>query len=217
MRLGEVTLQQIRRNRVVAAGQVAQELVVQTRRLEHRAQPLLVIRRVAEDLEHLAVLVAELELDDPVLQRLEAGRVTEHAAELDVLARGQRGQDAPLLEELALDLLDAREALLRRAEVVGGQAAQDGVELVDDQPHPELGRLVLDDEQQLVVVLGLAQRVLGAQQPVEVEVAGVGLAPAEVAGDAFLDVAQISGGVRGGGSPPGGCLAHSSASSSSRR
>ena len=50
---------------------------------------------------------------------------------------------------------------------------------------------MLDDEQQLVVVLGLAQRVLGAEQPVEVEVAGVGLAAAQVAGDALFDVSQV--------------------------
>ena len=83
---------------------------------------------------------------------------------LHVLARRQRRQHAPLLEELALDLLDAREALLGRAEVVDGEAREHRVELVDDQPHPQLGRLVLDDEQQLVVVLGVAQRVLGAEQ-----------------------------------------------------
>ena len=36
----------------------------------------------------------------------------------------QRRQHAPLLEQLALDLLDAREALLGRAEVVGGEEAR---------------------------------------------------------------------------------------------
>ena len=139
----------------------------------------------AEDLEHPAVLVAELELDDPVLQGLEARRVAEHVAELDVLARRERGEHAPLLEELALDLLHAREALLGRAEVVGGEGVQHAVELVDDQPHPELGRLVLDDEQQLVVVLGLAARVLGAEEAVQVQVVRVGQPPAQVAGDAL--------------------------------
>ena len=85
-----------------------------------------------------------------------------------------------------------------------GQALEHGVELVDDQPHPQLRRLVLDDEQQLVVVLGLAERMLGAQQPVEIQIAGVGLAPAQVAGDALFDVPQV--------------VAHGfSASSSSRR
>ena len=88
----------------------------------------------------------------------------EHVAELHVLARRQRGQHAPLLEQLALDLLDAREALLGGPEVVDGEVREHRVELVDDQPHPQLGRLVLDDEQQLVVVLGLAQRVLGVEQ-----------------------------------------------------
>ena len=109
---------------VVAAGEVAQELVVQARGLEHALQALVGGLVVAEDREHLAVLVAELELDDPVLQRLEAARGAEHVAELHVLARRQRGQHAPLLEQLALDLLDAREALLGRAEVVDGEARE---------------------------------------------------------------------------------------------
>ena len=92
----------------------------------------------AKTVEHLAVLVAELELDDPVLQRLEAGRGAEHAAELDVLGRRERREHAPLLEQLALDLLDAREPLLGRAEVVDGERGEHRVELVDDQPHPQL-------------------------------------------------------------------------------
>ena len=132
-------------------------------------------------------------------------RGAEHVAELHVLARRQRGQHAPLLEQLALDLLDAREALLGRAEIVGGQAREHLLELVDDQPHPQLGGLVLDDEQQLVVVLGLAQRMLGVEQLVQVEIARVGQAAAEIAGDARFDVAAVLVGT------------HPSASSSSRR
>ena len=52
-------------------------------------------------------------------------------------------------------------------------------------------RLVLDDEQQLVVVLGVAQRVLGAEQLLQVEVARVGEAAAQVARDALLDLAAV--------------------------
>ena len=151
----------------------------------------MLFRRVREDIEHLAVLVAELEFDDAVLQRLEARRVAEHAAELDVLARRQRRQHAPLLEQLALDLLHARQALLGGAEVVDRQAREDGVELVDDQPHPQLRRLVLDDEQQLVVVLGIAQRLLGGEQLVELEIGRVRPATAQVARDALLDRAPV--------------------------
>ena len=81
--------------------------------------------------------------------------VAEHVAELHVLGRRERREHAPLLEQLALDLLDPRQALLRRAEIVDRQRREHRVQLVDDQPHPQLARLVLDDEEQLVVVLGL--------------------------------------------------------------
>ena len=80
-------------------------------------------------------------------------------------------------------------------------AREHGVQLVDDQPHPQLAGLVLHDEEQLVVVLGLTERDLGREQPVQVQIAGVGLAVAQVARDARLDLAQIVG-------------AHSAASSS---
>src|SRR5262249_34871302 len=124
-------------------------------------------------------------------QRLKARRVAKHAAELDVLAGRERGEHAPLLEQLALDLLDAGEALLARAEVVVCEVREHRVELVDDQPHPQLRRLVLDDEQQLVVVLGIRQRMLGGEQLVELEVGGVREAAAQVARDAVLDRAAV--------------------------
>ena len=116
VRLRHVALQQgLDRHVVAGAGQIAQELVVDARRLERGRQQLLRRRVVVEDRQHPAVLVAEHELDRPVLVRLEARRRAEEAAELGVLRRGQRGQHRPLLGEAALDVLDPGQALERRA------------------------------------------------------------------------------------------------------
>ena len=101
------------------------------------------------------VLVAERELDGAVLRRLEAARVAQHAAELRVLGGRQRRQHRPLLGQRALDVLDPRDALQRRGELVVAQQAAGGRQLVQHELEPQLGGLVLDDEQQLVVVLGL--------------------------------------------------------------
>lgn len=72
-----------------------------------------------EDLEDRGVLVAEDELDRTVLVRLEAARAAEHAAELCVLGRRQRGEDRPLLGQGPLHVLDPRDALESGAELVG--------------------------------------------------------------------------------------------------
>ena len=50
-------------------------------------------------------------------------------------------------------------------EEVGGRA-----QLVQDELEPELRGLVLDDEEQLVMVLGIAHRMLRGEEPIEVEV-----------------------------------------------
>ena len=62
------------------------------------------------------VLAAEQELDRAVLRGLEAGRVAERRTERVVLRRRQRLEHRPLLEELLLDELDAREDLEARLE-----------------------------------------------------------------------------------------------------
>src|SRR3546814_11611553 len=80
--------------------QVAQEFVVQRRRLEHRAQPGGSFRVVREYLEHRRVLVAHQELDRAVLQRLESRRRAEDVAELHVLRGRQCLQHRPLRGEL---------------------------------------------------------------------------------------------------------------------
>ena len=63
----------------------------------------------------------------------------------------QRFQHRPLLEELLLDQLDAREDLEAGVETIVAHEGDRRLELVDHQLHPQLGRLMLDDEEHLVV------------------------------------------------------------------
>ena len=93
--------------------------------------------------------------------------VDEEAAELGVLGGGERGQHRPLLGQRLLDVLDPGEALERGREVVGPQQVAGRAQLVQHQLEPELGGLVLDDEEQLVVLRRHAQGVLGAQELVQ--------------------------------------------------
>jgi hypothetical protein len=66
-----------------------------------------------------------------------------------------------------LDVLDPGHPLQGRCQVVGAEQASGRPELVDHQLEPQLGGLVLDDEQHLVVLRWVALRLLGRQQPVE--------------------------------------------------
>ena len=79
-----------------------------------------------------------------------------------------------------------------------GEQAARRAQLVDQQLDPQLGGLVLDDEQHLVVVI--RERHLRVQQLVQVQVAGV-VQAGEVSFDAVLEPAQVAvdaDGVRGG-------------------
>lgn len=99
-------------------------------------------------------LAPEDELDDAILVRLNAAGWAEHMAELDILGGRERGEHAPLREQLGLDVLDAGEHFEGELEFVASNESKCFSEFVDDELEPELGGLVLDDEQQLVVVLG---------------------------------------------------------------
>ena len=140
---------------------------------------------VGEDADHGGVLVAEQELDRAVLRRLEAGGLAEVVAELDVLDRGQGLEHRPLLEHLLLDGLDARQALQGGGDLVDAEQGDGRSKLVHELLEPELGDLVLNDEQHLVVMVG--ERLLGGEQGIEVQVARIGELAAQVGGDTLLD------------------------------
>ena len=69
-----------------------------------------------------------------------------------------------------LHLLHAIQDLDRARQLVALQAFDRGVELVQDQLEPQLGDLMLDDEQHLVVLGRIADRLLRAQQLVELQI-----------------------------------------------
>src|SRR5262245_13753973 len=134
-------------------------------------------------LDEAGVLVAEQELDRPELVRLQPRGGAEHVAKERVLRRRERLEHRPLLEELALHLLYAREDLEAGRELIGLHVPDRRGELVDHELHPQLRGLVLDDEEHLVVVR--RARPLRREQRVELEVAavrGVGGEVGEIAG-----------------------------------
>jgi hypothetical protein len=70
------------------------------------------------------------------------------------------------------DVLDAGQPLEGRRDVIGADERHGRAQLVDKELEPQLGHLVLNDEQHFVVVI--RDGLLGVEQAVEVEIAGVG-------------------------------------------
>ena len=76
-------------------------------------------RIVAMEVHHARVLVAEHELDRAELVRLQPGGRAERVAEFDIFGGRKRLEHRPLLEQLPLHLLHAREDLERCLQGVG--------------------------------------------------------------------------------------------------
>ena len=129
-------------------------------------------------LQHLGVLVAEAELDHPVLPALEAAARGERRAHRRVLGRRHRRQHVPGVDQLLHDLAHPGEHLEGALQLVGGDRGDRRLELVQQQLHPQLADLVLDDEQHLVVRVRAA--LLRAEHRVEMEVVAVAHVAAEV-------------------------------------
>jgi len=158
-----------------------------------------------EHANHVGVLFAGQEFDQAVLQRLEARSRAKQVAEFQVFARRERFQHAPLLEQLALHHLHAREDLLHRPELVALEVGDRRTQFMDHQLQPKLRDLVLDDEQHLVVVHGPADRLLRGEQEVQAQVTAVALALRQVRDHAFFDRALVGKiGIHGGREGPGG-------------
>ena len=214
VRLAHVAGEQVGRHGVTAAGEEAQHLVVEAGGLVDGRQRRVLGRLVGEHRQHRGVLVAEQELDHPVLQRLEARGRPEMRPDARVLAGRQRLEHAPLLDQLLLHVLDPGDALERAIEPVFAKVADGRLQFGDDQLHPQLRGLVLDDEQQLVVVVRRAARLLGGQQHVETQVSGVTQAVAEVGGDA--DFQRAVDGIGHGDAEQGGRTVYGAASPAQR-
>jgi hypothetical protein len=125
---------------------------------------------MAEARQDRAVFAAELELEQAILHRLKARRRAERVAKRRVFGRRQRGKHGPLIDQLVLHLLYAIEYFDGARQLVALQTFDRGVELVQDQLEPELRDLMLNDEQHLVVLGSVADRLLRAQQLVELQV-----------------------------------------------
>ena len=173
-----VAREMARRHRQAASRQQAQRFVVERRRLErfpHLGQqvgPMLV------RLEHRRILVAEPELDHPVLPALEAAARGERRPHRRVLGRRHRRQHVPGVDQLLHDLADARQHLEGALQLIAGDRRGGRLELVQQQLHPQLADLVLDDEEHLVVRFRAA--LLGAEHVVEMQVVAVAHVAAEV-------------------------------------
>jgi hypothetical protein len=102
--------------------------------------------------DHRALLVAEHEFDQPELIRLKARRPPERTAKGRVVARRECREHVPGLDELGHDPSHARQHLEGRLEIIGADPVAGGAQLVTDELQPQLGGLVLDDEQHLVVL-----------------------------------------------------------------
>ena len=151
----------------------------------------MVLGVVPVDAHEVRVLVAEHELQQAVLPRLESRGRSELVAEARVLERRHRRQHVPHVQQLGLDAADAAEHLEAGIQIVALDGADRGFELVQAELEPQLARLVDDDEEHLVVLR--RARMLRGEDPVEIEVAAVGLGPRDVPVHGF--VRQVDGAV----------------------
>ena len=119
--------------------------------------------------QHASVLVAQLEFQDAILRGLKTGRGSEHSAKRGVFSRCQRRKHGPLRDQLILHLFQTLQDLDASRDLVFLQTHDGRVQLVQSQLEPELGHLVLDNEQHLVVMRGLAERPLGTEELVQLQ------------------------------------------------
>jgi hypothetical protein len=101
---------------------------------------------------------------------LKPGRAAEGIAKRGILRRRERREHGPLIDELMLNLLDAVQHLDAARQLVLAQERDRRVDLMEDQLEPQLRDLVLDDEQKLVVLGRGADRLLRAEQLVELKI-----------------------------------------------
>ena len=176
---------------------MAQELVVERRGAQQRGERVESRRIVAKDLECRGTLVAEQELDRPILRRLEARGLPEHGTERLVFGRRERLQDGPLLEELLLDHLHPGERFEARVELIRLHVTNRCFQLVNHELHPQLRDLVLDDEEHLVVarwpLRRARERLLRGKQAIEAQVSCVGEPIAKIGDDARLETIVCHG------------------------
>jgi MFS family permease len=212
--LAPVALQPARRDREAASGEQPDRLVIEAGPLQRLVQQGVAGRPVAMGRQQGPVLVAEDELDQPVLVGLESRGVAEPVPEGEIVGRRQRRQHVPGLDQLRLDARHPGGHLEGRGEVVGADPLARRLELVQRQLQPQLGRLVHDDEQHLVMLR--RKRPLAVEQPVELQVLAIAHRLAEVGMGAGLRrllrlafrlrrVLRAQAGLPGRAAPPASC------------
>ena len=182
-----------------------QELVVETRAPQGGIERPVGHFVMAEQLQEGGVLVAQDILDGAILCGLQPRGGTEHMPELGVFAGRQGLQDAPLLEQLTLDLFHPREDLEARVEVgrrgCARMAARSSWRM--SLNHSSLVWCWMMNKQ-LVVVRRIAQGPLRVQERVEAQVLRIGLPAGQIAVDPGFEV-PLQGVVVGHGD--GKCVA----------
>src|SRR5688572_13836556 len=181
--LTPVAVEILRRDLVAAPTQQAEALVVETRCPQCLFEPVVHLGRASIDFDGCRVLVAEQELEHPVLVRLEARGLAKLVAERRVVRWRHRREDVPGLRQLRLHAGHTREHLEGRSKHVAAHVIDRAGELVYAELHPQLGRLVDDDEKHLIVMKRL--RALGRQHAVELQVFPVADRLAQVPVDAL--------------------------------
>ena len=184
VRLRPVALDVRGGDRKAAPRKQSQRFVVQRRRRVRRFHARQDLGPVRMRLQHGRILVAEHELDAAVLPALEAAALAEVRTDRRVLRRRHRRQHVPRMHQLLHDAAHPRHHLERAAELVVAHRGHRGGQLVQHELHPQLARLVLHDEQHLVVVG--RQRMLRVQHLVQVQVVGVAHLVREVELRAFV-------------------------------
>jgi hypothetical protein len=142
------------------------------------------LRIATMHLDGIRVLVTDDELQHPVLHRLESRRPPQLIAKQRIFRRRHRRQHVPRLHQLLLNARHARQHLERRPQVIAPNVLARRGQLVQAQLHPQLRRLVDDDEQHLVVLE--RDRPLRAEDLVQAEVLAVTLRFAEVPMDLLI-------------------------------
>ncbi|MCY1423661.1 hypothetical protein D9M71_393810 [compost metagenome] len=170
-RAGWVTLETLRVDRQPGVGHQANRFVIQRRRGDGFFQFLQQLRPMGVGAQQRRALVTQDELDFTVLERLEARRLPQERPDRVVLGGRHGGQYRPRMHQLIKDSRDPRQHLEGRRQLTQPNVFAGGLELVQHQLHPQLGGLVLDDEQHLVMVR--RQRVLGAENTPQVQVVAV--------------------------------------------
>jgi len=122
----------------------------------------------------LLALEPQHELELTELVRLEAAALLQPLAERQELERGHGFEHVDLGDDHLEDGQDPLERVLRAWQVLASQQPLEVIELVQELLEPQLVHLVDDDEQRLVVLRSLGERLLEFQELVELEVAGIG-------------------------------------------